>query len=295
MDLNRIQLTFLVGPPRCGASLLLDFLTVARQAAWIPRRLERHPDRLGRAGAVRRLSWPLLGEFWLERRFAWRSVPSPAESAAFWEHYLENFTPPPDAPFVPGPEHVSDDEAASLRGAVEKICRRQGRTRFVAQYTGFPRVAMLRKVFPDARFIQLMRDPRSVAYHMVRKIEGGDHGLWKHRAAYRALMPGDLQARLDELEDTPLNFCGVYIRWLHTLYSGELEAVPETDRMELAYADLMARPKPTLKRALAFVDLPFDKRFQYYLKYHPIQENNRRTKRNLSEREAEQLEAAVSG
>lgn len=287
------RITFLVGAPRSGATLLLDFLTVPKEAAWISRYLERNPAGTRRAAAVRRLTWPLLGEFWLERRHAWKRVPCPAEGVDFWEHYLQEFSPSEEAPFVPGPQHVEDGEAEKLREAVHEICRRQRSRTFVAHYSGFPRVAMLRGVFPHARFIQLMRDPRSVAYRMVRKIEGGDHTFWEHRRAYREIMPEDLRARLDELEDTPLNFSGVFVRWLHNLYRDELKALPGEDWMEIAYADLMARPEPTLKRALAFVDLPFDKRFRYFLKYHPIQESNRRTKRNLSEKEVEQLEEAV--
>lgn len=285
--------TFLVGAPRSGTTLLLDFLTVPREAAWISRRLGRNPSRLGRSSEVRRLGWPLLGEFWLERRHAWKGVPEPAEGPEFWEHYLRNFSPPAEAPFVPGPDHLADEEAERLREAVREVCRGQRRLKFVGQYSGFPRVAMMRSVFPGAKFIQLMRDPRSVAYRMARKIGKDDPDLWENRHACREIMPAELRARLDELEDTPLNFSGVFVRWLHNLYREELEALPEADRMEIAYADLMARPKPTLKRALAFVDLPFDKRFKYYLKYHPIQEGNRRTKRNLSRKEAEQLAEAV--
>jgi len=274
---------------------LLDFLTVPKRMAWVPEKLEANPGRLHLATEVRKLNWPLLGEFWLERRFAWKRVPSPAEGEGFWEHYLPAFTPPVDAPYVPGPEHVTDEEAERLRNAVREVCACQHRSDFVGQYAGFPRVRLLRKVFPEARFIQVVRNPRSVAYHLVRRIEGGDHKLWGNREAWKAVMPSELRERLEGLEDTPLNFSGVLVRWYHNLYQEELGTLPEEDRAEVAYADLMGHPERTLKRAIKFVGMEYDKRFDYYLKYHSIHQNNRRTKRNLSTEETEQLEKAVDG
>jgi hypothetical protein len=155
-------------------------------------------------------------------------------------------------------------------------------------------VGLLRRVFPEARFIQTIRDPRSVAYHLVRKLEGGRDVMWSHREAWQALMPLPLQERLNSLDPTPLNFSGVYVRWMHELYREAFKELPETDCMEVAYADLIAYPERTLKRVFDFAGLKFNSRFRYYLKYHQIHESNHRTKRNISDAESEELDVAVS-
>lgn len=287
------SILFVTGAPRSGTTTLLDFLTVTRPCGWISEALAVKPDRLRLASKVRRQHWPLLGDFWLERRFAWKRVTSPAEDAAFWNHYLPGFTPDPAAPADPDTLEIDETRVEALRKAVFEVCRRQGVHLLVGHYTGFPRVRMMRRVFPEARFIQMLRDPRSVAYHLVRRVEGGQHDLWDHREAWKALMPETLQQRLSELEDTPLNFSGGLVRWYHQLYKERFAELPESDWMEVAYADLVAFPDKTLKRVFRYADLKMNQRFRYYLKYHQIHRANQRTKRNIGEEEANQLDIAV--
>jgi len=295
-DVSDLQLVFVTGAPRSGTSVVFDLLTAHKKTAWIPQRLAASPEKLRLAANARRLHWPLLGEFFLERRSEWRSVPEPAMGDDFWKHYVPGFTPPDEDPFIPGPDQVLEEEADRLRRAVASICDTQHRGLFAAEYSGFPRYALLKKVFPQARFLRVVRDPRSVAYHMVKRVAGehADRAIWPHCEKWTALMPDPLKQRLNELDPTPLNFCGVLVRWFHQLYEQEAEALPQGDFQEIAYSDLLSRPKPTLKKTLRFLDLPFDRRIAYYLKFHDLQKSNIRTNRNLNETEADQLARAVS-
>lgn len=288
------EMTFIVGAPRSGSALLLDFLTVPKKMGWIPGKLMANPGKLPLAARSNKQNWPLLGEFFLERRFAWKSVPEPAGGEAFWSHYLNGFTPPNSDPYLPGVEHVREADKEKAREAVEKICRYQNRHRFVAEYTGLPRIRFLRSVFPDAKFIQVLRDPRSVAYHMIKRAGDADLPLWKEREKWLELMPEELQSRFHGLPPTPLNFCGVLVRWYHDLYKQEMGELPESGRMEVAYSDLLSRPEKTLGKVMNFVDLPVNKRFKYYLKFHVIRESNHRTNRSLEKDEAADLARAVA-
>lgn len=292
---NLPEMIFVVGAPRSGTGVLLDFLTAPKAVAWIPQKLNEHPDKLSLARRANKLNWFLLGEFFLERRSVWKSVSEPALGDAFWRHYLSGFSPTDMHPLVPGPEKVQAAEAEALREAVKQICHVQRRDVFVAEYTGFPRIRLLRSIFPEAKFIQVLRDPRSVAYQMVKRSGGADHAQWKEREQWTALMPPVLQARLAELPPSPLNFCGVLVRWFHDLYQQEMNSLPETDRLEVAYSDLLSRPNPTLKKVMAFAKLKQTKRFDYYVKFHDIQQSNQRTNRNLNSQEAENLALAVAG
>ncbi|MDF3130303.1 sulfotransferase [Kiritimatiellaeota bacterium B1221] len=287
------EMLFVVGAPRSGSSVLLDFLTVPKTVAWIPQRLGEHPEKLSLARRANKLNWPLLGEFYLERRSVWKSVPEPANGESFWSHYMHGFTPHDAEPYIPGPEQVSSEDMEKMREIIREICYMQRRQRFVAEYNGFPRIRILKSVFPKAKFIQVLRDPRSVAYQMVKRAEGANLPLWKEREKWAALMPEVLQARLKNLPDTPLNFCGVLVRWYHELYKIEMDELHEMDKMEVAYSDLLSRPDKILGKVMKFADLPQNKRFKYYVKFHDIQQSNQRTNRNLNSTEAEQLAQAV--
>jgi len=288
------HIIFVCGTRHSGSNLLLDFLSVPRNAGWIPERLAEQPKRLSIARSVHRQNWPLLGEFFLERRNVWKSLPEPASDSRFLAHYLSNFEGKTGQTLMPGPEHVSDQEVEALREAVKSVAFWQRRNNVVIGYEDLPRFQMLRHIFPEAKFIQTIRDPRSVAYQMIRKIMKVDHPLLNQRKQYIDLMPEVLQQRLQDLPDTPISFCGVYTRWVHEVYKQEMSELPEGDQLEVAYSDLMSRPEVTLKKTLKFAGFPFDKRFKYYLKFHDIQVSNLRVNRNLSTEEAEQLAQAVA-
>ncbi|MGA0333677.1 MAG: sulfotransferase family protein [Kiritimatiellia bacterium] len=288
------KMIFVVGAPRSGSSLLLDFLTVHKNVGWIPQTLDANPAKLSLASSANRLNWPFLGEFFLERRSVWERVPEPANGDGFWSYYLKHFAPVDTQPFVPGPEHLLEGEGDAVIEAVKEICYRQRRDTFVAEFNGFPRIRMMREIFPDAIFLQVIRDPRSVAYQMVRRTESVNHALWKERKKWIALMPGPLQERLQSLPETPLNFCGILVRWYHDLYRIEMGELPPDRGLEVAYSDLLSRPDWMMKKVMNFLDFPLNKRFRYFLKFHNIQFSNRRTQRNLNTEEAKQLAQAVA-
>jgi len=69
------HIIFVCGTQHSGSNLLLDFLSVPKNAGWIPERLAEQPQRLSISRSVNRQNWPLLGEFFLERRKIWKSLP----------------------------------------------------------------------------------------------------------------------------------------------------------------------------------------------------------------------------
>lgn len=285
---------FVCGTPRSGIDLMLDFLSVPRNAGWIPEKLAAEPEHLSLASRVHFQNWFLLGEFFLERRQEWKRLPVPATDGRFLAHYLSGFHSDSEPPCIPGADQVTDAERERLQEVVVEIADRQRRNNLVMGYEGFPRVRMLRSIFPKAKFIHTIRDPRSVAYQMIRKSQKMDRSFLEERKKYISLMPRILQERLEALKETPIAFCGVYTRWMHDLYKQELSELPEEDHIEVAYSDLLAKPEKTLKKATAFCGYPHDKRFRYYVKFHDIQISNQRTNRNLSNEEAEQLTQAVA-
>lgn len=292
--MDRIRV-FLVGPPRSGPSILLDLLTAQPEFSYITTAVEKDPANLNPSARTRMYDVPLLGDFWFERRYWKTKLPAPAESPDFWEYYLPPFRYRHEEPALHTGEDLEEKNLLRCREAVEEIQDLQKRTLFLGQVSGPSRVTMLRKVFPEAKFIQMQRDPRSVAIHlsMRMKQDRSANALWEHREAWRGLMPEALQGRLEDLPDTPLNFAGVMVRWWQFQYKSELAELPETDRISLAYADLLAKPDITLKRALKFLGLKPAKRLARYVKYHNVQHSNKRLTKNLPDDAAAQLERAI--
>ena len=277
----------------------MDLMTSHPAFGWISNKLEADPENLRLAARNRRFDLPFLGEYWFERRFWVKHLPHPGDGEIFWKQWLPPFVVDPSEPRIPGPEDIPEATALSCREAVDEMLLLQRRSWFVAQYSGWPRVAFFRKVFPKAKFIQLQRDPRSVAYRLAKSWEAAqkqESSLptpWSERAGWIPLMPDTLRSRFDTLPDTPLNFAGIYVRWLHEAYKQEFRDLPDTEWQSLAYADLLAHPEKTMNRALEFLGLPPSQRMKRYIKYHQIRDKNQRLRKDLSEEDAAHLEEAV--
>lgn len=288
------NLLFICGTPRSGVEIMLDFLSAPKTAGWIPEQLADNPDTLRYARKIHPQNWPILGEFYLERRYNWKSVANPAPADEFLNHYLSDFNLAQREYIIPGPEHVKEGEADALKTAIGTIADLERKDNLVLGYYGFPRIRMLRSIFPNAKFMQCIRDPRSLTFRMVRRDEQNGNEFYNLREKILPRMPQVLQERFEELGDIPLVFGGIYTRWMHEVYKEEMGELPPGDKLEMSYSDMLSRPPYSCKRAMKFAGYPYNKRFQYYLKFHGIHASNQRTNRNLNEEESELLAKAIA-
>ena len=94
-----------------------------------------------------------------------RAFPKPFEAYRFWEHYLPGFSRrdrPPTAADVP------EAGIAPVRRATARILRFQRRPRLLVKVTGWSRIAYFDRIYPDAVFVSLTRDPRSVVSSWIK-------------------------------------------------------------------------------------------------------------------------------
>ncbi len=284
---------FILGAPRSGTTLLLDLLSAHEALAWISEHLNREPENLALASRNRMYDWPLAGTFLFERRYAVNRLPMPVEPWTFWEHYLPGFRRAGDIPRPHLATDVTEADAERCRGAVAEICRRQHKNLLLSKYTDFPRIRLLRAVFPNAKFIYLSRDPKSVAVSYARRVEKGEFSEWKEKDVWRAALPGELRQRLDTLAPTPLNLCGILTRWFLDCTHEEYAELPKADRLHIRYAGLVATPEKTLGRISDFLGLPTCRRALRYIKLRDIREQNKRLKLDLDTKPLLDLQQAV--
>lgn len=104
----------------------------------------------------------------------------------------------------------------------------------------------LEAIWPDARYIHLVRDGRDVAcsYQEVSKLDS--------TSPYRPILPvavNEIAKEWRENNLTILNF---------------LQALPESKSISLRYEDLVRGPKSSLNKVVAFLGLPFDEKMLLY-------------------------------
>jgi len=129
----------------------------------------------------------------------------------------------------------------------------EGRAVFMHKFTGWPRARLLATVFPDAKFVHVFRDGRSVAnsYVQVRFWQG-----------YRGI-PGWTFGHLpeQELRDWQATdyswpyLAGLEWRLLMTAFETAREEIGSGRWLDVRYEDLVARPSDETTKVLRFAGL----------------------------------------
>jgi hypothetical protein len=149
-------------------------------------------------------------------------------------------------------ERATPGQIARLHRWCEWYRVSHGKARFVNKHPrNSVRIEYLRRAFPDARFIHVIRDGRAVVSSIVEQIRRRPRraqqplGGFCRPPGWRALLRDDL------VEQTALQWQAI-VR--HVRERGR-ELGPAAYR-EVRYEELCARPRETLRGLFAFADLP---------------------------------------
>lgn len=248
------SMAFLLGTGRCGSSLLCEMIARHPDVGFI----SNIDDRLARLGV--RGSW---------NNAVYRRVPqrltlkgrlrfAPSEGYRILDREVSPIlvAPPRDL--------VADDAAPwlvdRLRDTFLRRARAQGQPMFVHKFTGWPRAGLLAEVFPNARFVHVVRDGRAVAASMVRM------PWWTGVAGPDAWSWGPLpQLYRDEWEASGRSYpmlAGVQWKTLLDAFDTAADHIPGGRWLEVRYEDLLDDPRCVVGEVSSFLGLPSDRGFE---------------------------------
>ena len=277
-DQNGQRPVIIVGTGRCGSTLLHRLLALHDELGWLSTFNETLP-RLTWLSAFSRLYRAPLPA----RLKTMRAFPKPFEAYRFWENYLPGFSRR-DVPQTAADVDPAGAELVSQ--ATARVLRYQGRERLLVKVTGWSRIAYFDRIYPDARFVSLQRDPRSVVSSWIKagwldvtSAPDGDDWQWGpvppgHKAVWGELGGGPLlstalKIRLD-LDDIVAN------------------AALFPDRVhELSYESLISDPEPHLRRLCDFVGLEWTPDFQAVVEGTEMYDSTGTWRKHLSEEEGD--------
>jgi len=209
---------FIIGTGRSGTTLLF-------------RLLANHPD----------LAWPCIGH-----------TPLPEPYDLWTKAGFHCFSRP--CRDLRGIDAVPEQNRMEIQQSFAHFCEQANRTRFLTKYTGWPRLEFVRRIFPDARFIHLMRDGRAVAWSLMQ--QPWWHG-WQGPTQWRwgQLSPEDQQI-WEESDRSFYVLAGLQWKLLmHSIMaSSALHPV-----LHLKYERLVASPEIVLSEICRFAELPTKK------------------------------------
>lgn len=92
-----------------------------------------------------------------------RFLAKPAEAYSFWNLYANvDFS----YNSLTG-QFVNKPTSFKLHNTLMKLLKYQGRKRLAAKFTGPPRLQFLHSIFPDAKFVHIIRDGRAVVHSLL--------------------------------------------------------------------------------------------------------------------------------
>lgn len=243
---------FIIGTGRCGSSLLLELLGHHPDLAWFSHWSSYLPGDGWWAALERLHDVP-----WLSAQLARspsRLVPRPTENYRLLNAATDHvFTRP--APLTEA--DVTEDARRRLRAVVARHLAASGRPRFVMKHTGFPRVRYLRAIFPDARFVHVVRDGRAVAASLCAVDWWSGEGHW----GWGALTPAQARAYADSGYHE-LALAALYWQVLMGHLRAARDHAPPGQLLEVRYDHLVADPVGTVRRITDFAGLSFPGPFE---------------------------------
>jgi hypothetical protein len=237
---SRLPPVFLIGAARSGTSLLYKGLCLHPEAAWISNWVRRFPYLTPLAVLNRTSSLaPTI------RRQVWFGTDSNAYVYGTKRQLWERIFPMPVegesvyARSGVGPDAESTGDAASsqatvLRRQFDRIHRFAGGRVFInKRIANNRRVPLLLLAFPDARFIEIVRDGRAVAYSLSRVDWWPDSRVWWYGKSPREWAaegrdPWELCARN-------------WVEEIRAIERGK-QAVPDGQLLQVRYENFLENP-----------------------------------------------------
>lgn len=275
IDLSDIQIDrpiFIISLPRCGSSMLQDIICEHSQVAYITNMMDTFRSSLCAAEHFRqKLGFNVRGE-----RFLKDSVEvdggSPADPVATWADWFHQ------DPFRVEYQDLTiesfpPEDVARVKDAIRKVlwCFGGKATRFECKTPALlPHAVLLKDMFPDAKFIHLVRDARASANSLLKLFRLCNDQLIAIRRRKKQPIPDTPfipYPRMARLQEHIEAYGPDDIRTTAHLWNDGVDFVRKNQHLfpnfhEVRYEDILADPQMEIGRILDFCELP-----------HPPQQN----------------------
>ena len=232
-----IKPILIIGAPGSGTTLLYQSLCCHRDLAYITHNMLRAGIRKqGRLVGDRRKALFIL------QNLIHRDPASilPHEADAFWMTYFGYYDYRTENDYT-------EEMAAYFRKKVLQVQNLWGRSRFVNKnlQNSF-RVRLLNSIFPDAKFIHIIRDGRAVAFSLLNKKELG--------ATSPILLVGFKDILGDKYQSERSELYNHGLAWAeYVTKAREASAFAQSRYYEVRYENLVREPHNELKKNCRFL------------------------------------------
>lgn len=275
---------FVIGPGRSGSTAFFHTFSQHTQLSWLTGILNRYPQSLWlNRLALQALSLPAVGQ-----RLASEGRLGGGEVYDFWRAHLPNFARSPR-------DLVLDDVPAGAREALPALLSQTmiaSRPRLMTKLTGWSRIGYLNTIFPDAKFINVVRDGRAVAFSYLnvdfwRGREGPDRWRW-------GPLTDEQQARWEAVDCSLVGLAGLNWEILMDATTKAAAGLAADRYMVVSYESMCADPVGLFRSVCRFCDIDWSPQFEAVVAAEEFVNRNERYKDKLSRLEVQQLETILA-
>ena len=246
-----IKPILIIGAPGSGTTLLFQTLCSHRDLAYITHNMLRAGIlRHGRLVGDRRKALLILQN--LIHRDPASNLPL---GDALWVKYFRDYN-------YMAENDYSEEMAAYFRKKVLQVQNLWGRPRFVDKtLVNCFRVRLLNLIFPDAKFIHIIRDGRAVAFSILNKIEIAGDRFALFYIGFKDILGDKYQYERSELYNYGL-------AWAEFVSKGREASVAAQGRYyEVRYENLVTEPHKELRKIVDFCELNWYSEFEQKIPY----------------------------
>ena len=256
---------FIVGTGRCGSTAFHKLLGAHPQLMWLSGFAEEFPFRL----YLNRWAVTAQGNPVVKRLFGSRI--KPGEFYGFWYKHAYGFA-------EPGRDLVASDVTPrvkkQVRRAFEEMLSRR-RSRMLIKLTGWSRIGFLQEIFPDARFIHIVRDGRAVSNSYVHINEWQWRGWYGPYSWRYGPLSAEDQAAWEASGKSFVALAGLQWR-IHTRAIETARAGVEPARyLEMKYETFCDRTVDAVRQVVEFAELQPSAKFDRHVATSPIRDTDR--------------------
>jgi hypothetical protein len=242
---------FVLGTGRCGSTLVQEVLARHQDVGFVTNLDDRFCVLSGRrqVAAYRRMpaGFTLKGRARLAPSEAYRALAR--EVSPVLVNPMRDLTAADAMPWL----------TQRLRTFFRRRADAQRLPLFLHKFTGFPRTGLLAVVFPEARFLHVIRDGRAVANSWLKM------PWWRGYRSPPEWHFGTLPENLDrEWQDSGRSFvvlAGLAWRLLTDAFVEAAAELPPEQWLELRYEDIVKSPEEKFREMAQFLGLDWTRRF----------------------------------
>ena len=246
--IDESKIVFVIGTSRSGLTPLMDLIAYHKSFAWPSQLNELYPEKFSLSFLSRIVELPFFNS---KIKFE-RYIPKHSEAYSFWNNSFKGFR----RPF----RDLSSDDvnpiiSKKFRKSVSRVMKYQGKNNFIAEYSGWSRIDFLKTIFPNAKFIHIVRDGRAVANSLTnvyfwRGYEGINQWRW-------GTPDKDLLDSWEKYDKSFLGLAGIQWKILVNNINDKGRNLGD-DFLTIRYEDMVSNPHKSAKKCIDFIGLDSD-------------------------------------